>query len=193
MRASTRHPAVNRPTTAGLGSFAEVVGSEASGYYSRLHQAGDMVWDETLQAWLITSRELVRKVGLEDDSVWQSPLVPDPDHWPLGIEPAAWVEMLGPSWKSISFLEGDAHRRFHRWWVRSFMPRALARLNETLIQPIAHAQIDRIADAGKAELVGQLARRVSPRVMVALLGLPWSDDRTAERIGALVDGRNAVL
>src|SRR5581483_11235724 len=91
-----------RPTTAGLGSLAHAIGTEAWDYYARLRERGDMVWDEQLGAWLVTSRELVREVGLAEDVTWQSPFVPDEERGNFGMDVNDWIAFQGPSPRSLS-------------------------------------------------------------------------------------------
>jgi cytochrome P450 len=92
-----------------------------------------------------------------------------------------------------SLLEGPEHHRVHRWWMRAFSGRALQALGDTLIRPVAHAEIDRFAARGHAELGAEFADRVAPRVIAAALGLPWEDDAWIDRVLALHRSRLRLI
>ena len=101
---------------------------------------------------------------------------------------------MGSGGRNVIFLlDGEAHHRLHRWWMRAFSPTVLASWREELIKPITHGQIDRFAARGRAELVEELASRVAPRVIAAVMGLPWRDDGWLEHLLSLVMGRLELI
>src|SRR5207244_4323117 len=57
-------------------------------------------------------------------------------------------------------------------------------LRGTIIRPVVHSMVDRLAARGRADLWEDLALPVPVRVIGALLDLPWRDDEWIERIWA---------
>ena len=168
-------------------SLLESADIEPSGVYEAIRAAGDVVWDEKLNAWLVSSYDLVRKVSQNDRGLWRSVLVWTESMPVMGLDENTWMEVQGGSPKHIFLIEGDPHERMHRWWLRTLQSRVLKHWEETLIRPVAHAQIDRVATAGKAELVTDYADRVAPRVICAIMGLPWQDEAFVQSMIELPD------
>jgi cytochrome P450 len=159
-------------------------------YFDRLRDAGEVVWDSQLDAWLVTSYEACKEMGRGDDTTWRPLYVPNEERPMLGMDNDTLVEFMGGGGKRVIFLlEGEAHTRLHRWWMRMFSPNALASWRAELIRPIIHAQIDRFAARGRGELVEELASRVPSRVIAAVMGLPWQDDDWLTHLLGLVMSR----
>ena len=94
----------------------------------------------------------------------------------------------GPLWdkvvNSLLCLEGDAHHRLRSLTSKAFTPRATLRLHDTMADVI-NELVDRIADAGRCDVVTDLARPYPVPIICALLGAPredwqqfsrWADD-----------------
>jgi cytochrome P450 len=172
-----------------VSSTAEV---EPWDYYEEVRRAGDVTWDAEQKAWLVSSYELVRQIGLEDGDVWRHVFLPTEERPPYGVDPQRWLEYWGSA-KHLNYLDGAAHNAVHRWWMFVFSPRMLTDWAERRIRPVAHAQIDRLAGCNRAELAGAYARRVAPRVMTSVLGLDWHDDTLPDRLVELHTRQRALL
>ena len=94
----------------------------------------------------------------------------------------------GPLWdkivNSLLCLEGGAHRRLRSLVSKAFTPRASERLHETIVGVI-NELVDRVADAGRCDIVTDIARPYPISIICALLGAPrqdwqqfslWADD-----------------
>jgi cytochrome P450 len=174
----------NVPTTASIGSLADTEDVLPWDYYARLRELGDVVWDAKMDAWLVSSYELVREVGRKDEVWFERNYVPREGRSQLGMTPEEWLHFIGggSAIAQPAMLTGEIHDRQHRWWMRAFSPRVLSSWRETLFRPICHAEVDRFAARGRAELVEEYAERVTPRVMAAMLGLPYDDDAWIARL-----------
>jgi cytochrome P450 len=182
-----------QPTSA-LGSLNQTANVEPWEYFDRLRETGEVIRDEQMDAWLVTSYEACKEMGRHDDTVWRPLYVPNDERTMLGMDTETLVEFMGSGGKRVIFLlDGEAHHRLHRWWMRAFSPTVLAGWREELIRPITHNQIDRFAARGRAELVEELASRVPPRVIAAVMGLPWQDDEWLEHVLGLVMRRLELI
>jgi cytochrome P450 len=155
-------------------SLFEVRDEQPWQLYERVREAGGIVWDEKANGWLVVSYDLIKQMGHADDVDWQALTTrgDDPD---AGMAWSDWTVLRGGP-RTLSLREGEDHHVFHRWWLQALSPRVLQHWGETLIEPIAHRQIDRFAQLGKAELVRDYTERVAPPVTAAVLGLPWEDE-----------------
>lgn len=112
---------------------------------------------------------------------------------PPGIHLAAQGVTSGPLWdrvvRSILCMEGEEHRRVRGLVSKAFTPRAITRLHGT-IETIMDGLVDDVADAGRCDVVADLARPYPIPVICALLGAPPSDwkqfSRWAEDIFKIV-------
>src|SRR5690349_23661610 len=97
---------------------------------------------------------------------------------PPGITLAAQGITSGPLFdkmaNSLLGLEGAPHTRLRKLVSRAFTPRATSRLQDT-IQEVVNGLIDRVADAGRCDVVTDLARPYPTPIMCALLGAPSED------------------
>jgi cytochrome P450 len=176
---------------AGVGSLVETADVDPGPYYRRVREAGNLVWDEQMNAWVATSYELVREITRQDNILWRSPLVPD-DHPPLGLTWERWEEFLGSRYRLFS-LEGPTHRRMHRWWLQVFKEDVLRGWSKEIIAPIAHQAIDRFAGAGRAELGSAYGDWVAPRIILAIMGITDADDDSIGRLFACAQRQDAAL
>jgi cytochrome P450 len=94
----------------------------------------------------------------------------------------------GPLWdkvvNSLLCLEGDAHHRLRSLTSKAFTPRATLRLHDTMVDVI-NDLVDQVADAGRCDVVTDIARPYPVPIICALLGAPredwqqfslWADD-----------------
>ncbi|MCK0174230.1 MULTISPECIES: cytochrome P450 [Mycobacteriaceae] len=97
---------------------------------------------------------------------------------PPGITLAAQGITSGPLYdklvNSLLGLDGPPHVRLRKLVSKAFTPRATARLQET-IHEIVNGLIDRVAEAGRCDVVTDIARPYPTPVICALLGAPRMD------------------
>jgi cytochrome P450 len=97
---------------------------------------------------------------------------------PPGITLAAQGVTSGPLFdkmaSSLLGLEGAPHVRLRKLVSKAFTPRATSRLTDT-IHEVVNELVDRVADAGRCDVVTDIARRYPTPIMCALLGAPSKD------------------
>jgi len=107
---------------------------------------------------------------------------------PPGIVLLAQGVDSGPLWdkviNSLLCVDGDTHRRLRGLCSKAFTPRTVARLHDTMVD-VMDGLVDRVAAAGRCDVVGDLARPYPVPIICALLGAPredwqqfssWADD-----------------
>jgi cytochrome P450 len=107
---------------------------------------------------------------------------------PPGINLLAQGITSGPLWdkvvNSLLCLEGDAHQRLRSLCSKAFTPRTVARLHDTMAD-VMNGLVDQVADAGRCDVVADIARPYPVPIICALLGAPredweqfslWADD-----------------
>jgi cytochrome P450 len=113
---------------------------------------------------------------------------------PPGLHLSAQGVTSGPLWDrvvgSIICAEGAEHHRLRSLVSRAFTPRATARLNDT-IGEVVNELVDGVAEAGRCDIVTDIARHYPIPIICALLGAPradWSQfERWAEAIFKMVN------
>ncbi|OBI76216.1 cytochrome P450 [Mycobacterium sp. E740] len=97
---------------------------------------------------------------------------------PPGITLAAQGITSGPLYdklaNSLLGLEGDPHVRLRKLVSKAFTPRATARLQDT-IHEVVNGLIDQVAEAGRCDVVTDIARPYPTPIICALLGAPRED------------------
>ena len=97
---------------------------------------------------------------------------------PPGITLAAQGITSGPLFDkmatSLLGLDGASHVRLRKLVSRAFTPRATSRLQET-IHEVVNGLIDRVMDAGRCDVVADIAYQYPTPIMCALLGAPRED------------------
>src|SRR5919204_759856 len=172
---------MNVVTTASIGTFDK--GPTPWPYYAKLAELGEVVWDEGMNAWLVSSYRVMKEAALQDHDVWDTPRIADAPVSPIkGMSKEQWIEFFGPKASAIALLNGQAYNEQHRWWFAMFSPRVLKEWGDTLIEPIANRMLDTFIDRGHAELCEEYGERISPRVMTAMMGLPWDDEELQQRV-----------
>jgi cytochrome P450 len=172
---------VTSMSEAGLPSLGHAADVEPWEYLERIRSVGDVVWDEEMKAWLVTSHALLKEVSRNDEKVWGSARADEVDGLPVSLE--EWLGFVGyHSPHNLQVLLGEEHHQQHRWWMRTFSGRTVRVLGDTLVRPVAHAQLDRLAGLDRADLWTEFANCVAPRVIAAAMGLPWEDDEWIEHL-----------
>ncbi|WP_319436502.1 cytochrome P450 [Mycobacterium sp. RTGN5] len=97
---------------------------------------------------------------------------------PPGITLAAQGITSGPLFdklmNSLLGLQGAPHVRLRKLVSKAFTPRATSRLSDT-IHEVMNGLIDRVMDAGRCDVVTDIARRYPTPIICALLGAPPED------------------
>ncbi|ORB83767.1 cytochrome [Mycobacterium kansasii] len=97
---------------------------------------------------------------------------------PPGITLAAQGITSGPLFdklaSSLLGLDGASHVRLRKLVSKAFTPRAISRLQET-IHGVVNGLIDRVVDAGRCDVVTDIAYPYPTPIMCALLGAPRED------------------
>jgi cytochrome P450 len=185
------HPHRGVPTTDEIGS-PRADHPDLRAYFDQLRELGDVVWDETSSAYLATSYELCREIarGEGEAGLWDPYPVPGAGQPPSGgVDDETWLELTQLGSARVLPL-GPRHKPQHRWWMELFTPRVVSTWREEFIRPICHAQIDRFAGAGRAELVADYAARIAPRLFVRLMGAEDAGDEFADYLTGLFAKRD---
>jgi cytochrome P450 len=164
-------------TETAIDSYASTRDAEPYAFYDALHATGSVRWDEGLAAWLVGSYDGVKQVLLDDDVGYAMP-----DR--IGERRKVHAQWAGGP-RVITMLEGEEHARVHKWWMQALSPMRVEAWRASLIRPIIDRTIDRFIASGRAELRSQLADRVPPRVIAAVMGFPWEDDAWVDELTRL--------
>jgi cytochrome P450 len=173
-------------STEQLESFKTTVDQEPFGYYERLREAGDVVWDQDLQALLIGSYDLVRSLLRQDGRALRKPRAEEFQNDPV-------IRSLVHSPRVISATVGKEHARYHTWWLKAYSRANVERWRPTRIQPVVDDIIDRFVDRGSAELVEEFTEAVPMRVIASVIGLPWRDDEWIDSCRTYLEVRAEYL
>ena len=97
---------------------------------------------------------------------------------PPGITLAAQGITSGPLYdklvNSLLGLDGAPHVRLRKLVAKAFTPRATSRLSDT-IHEVMNGLVDRVTDAGRCDVVPDIARRYPTPIICALIGAPPED------------------
>ncbi|QEN14829.1 cytochrome P450 [Mycolicibacterium sp. ELW1] len=97
---------------------------------------------------------------------------------PPGITLAAQGITSGPLFDKLATsllgLDGAPHVRLRKLVSKAFTPRATSRLTDT-IHEVVNGLIDRVMDAGRCDVVTDIARPYPTPIMCALIGAPPED------------------
>ena len=162
------------------GSLLSTIDHDPSPYYQRLHASGEASWDADMGLWLVASSAGCKHVMRNDKTLVRHA-------WPEMRSEV--LDVIEGGERSLKYLDGDEHSRFHRWLVRTFSPNQVELWKASFIEPIVSGLLDDFAHDGQAELTSQFARAIPIRVIAAILGLPWEDASWLSNCQALLDQR----
>ncbi len=135
--------------------------------YEALRAQGSVVWDESLKGWLVLDFDLCRHVELNEQTQFRN-MYADAD--PLVVE-------LKGGAANITVSQGEQHLRMRRFHMSLLSPKALQSYRDNIVTPIIQNALDRVlAKRGSADLAADFGDQIPPRVICALLGMPWQDD-----------------
>jgi cytochrome P450 len=139
--------------------------------YDRLRSEDPVHWDPFLHSWIVTRYEDVVTV-LRDFSAARTPTPEQLASIGLAdLNPIAKVMV-----KQMLFLDPPSHTRIRSLAACAFTPQRVAALRNR-IQQIADDLLDRVAPAGKMDIIADLAEPLPAIVTAEMLGVPVADHR----------------
>lgn len=165
-------------------SFVSTLDTDPYGFYDRAREQGGVVWDDGVNAWLVTSYDALREVMRQDKKLVRHAVADMPD--PV-------LHTVSGGKRSRLLLHGDEHGRHHRWFIRRFSQPLVEQWREMLLRPIAGRLLDGAGADGRIEILGQYSDRFSIRVISAVIGLPWEDDAWVDHCKSLLDRKQHYL
>ncbi len=146
--------------------------ADAGPWYQQLHAEDPVHWDEAINAWIIVRHDDIMTI-LQDPRVSSARIMPA-----LQRVPADQRETLRPIYerlaKQIMFTDPPDHTRLRALMNRAFTARRMDALRP-VIQQIVDGLLDRVQDAGRMDLIRDLAYPLPATVIGDLLGVPRSD------------------
>lgn len=140
--------------------------------YEAMRANGPVVWDTSMNAWLVLDFKLCRYVELHEEDLFRS-IYADAD--PM------LVEIKGGR-TNITITQGESHQRLRRFHMSLLSFKALESYRRNIVTPIVEDSIARVlARPGAADLTADFGDGIPPRVICALLGMPWQDEGLVER------------
>jgi cytochrome P450 len=146
--------------------------------YEAMRAHGKVIWDDSVRGWLVLDFELCRHVELHEEDQFRNPYA---DADPLVVE-------LKGGKSNISISQGKQHERLRRFHMSLLSPKAMDSYRTNIVTPIVADSIARLAaKGGAADLAADFGDNIPPRVICALLGMPWRDDGLIEKTKTLHD------
>lgn len=133
--------------------------------YARMRDAGSILWDHGMAAWLVLGHEDCAFVLRREDLFAE----------PTGTLPGA-SEIVGR--RDLRSLTGPAHDVLHRALAHAWRPGTIARYGPGLVRPLLAARLEALADRPTLELFHDVAAIVPIAVITGVLGLEGRDDAT---------------
>jgi cytochrome P450 len=148
------------------------------GSYETMRSEGKVVWDDSVRGWLVLDFELCRYVELHEEDQFRNPYA---DADPLIVE-------LKGGRSNITISQGKQHERLRRFHMSLLSPKAMDSYRTHIVQPIIADSLARLAaKQDAADLTADFGDMIPPRVICALLGMPWQDDGLIEKTKRLHD------
>ncbi|MFN8623117.1 MAG: cytochrome P450 [Chloroflexota bacterium] len=135
--------------------------------YEAIRAAGPVVWDEGMNAWLVTSHHLSTAILRDEDRFAE----------PTGSLPDA-ERIVGR--RDIRSLLADQHETLHRAVSHAWRPDPIAPLATAAVRPLVAERLAGLGPAGGFELFGGFARLLPISVISRVLGLPDADQATLD-------------
>ena len=131
--------------------------------YERLREAGSVVWDDGMRAWLVLDHEGCAFVERREDLFAE----------PTRSLPGA-AEITGP--REFRSLVGEPHRRLHQYLSHRWQPAAVEPYRDEFVRPIVKRRVAAAAAAGRFELWQDVASLIPVAVIARIIGLPAADE-----------------
>ena len=165
-------------------SFKDTANTDPYGFYDLVRDAGEVVWDEQVNGWLVTSHSAIRELMREDKTLVR--------HFGTEITDPTFLAVIGGKRSRIVFND-DRQVRHHRWFVQRINYSVVDGWRETLLRPILDQLLDGVAAEGRVEVWGDLADKFSVRVIAAFMRLPWQDDEWIARCKRMLERKQAYI
>ncbi|NMG41699.1 cytochrome P450 [Chelativorans sp. ZYF759] len=142
-------------------------------YYEALRGDGPIVWDTQMNAWAVLGFEECAFIEMNEDRFRN----------PYQTVPPVVVEIKGGG-RNITLLSGEEHMRMRRFFLKLMTPPLVEGYRNNQVAPTINMLMKRILakGTGKADLTAEFGDQIPPRVIAALLGMPWEDDAMVARI-----------
>lgn len=134
-------------------------------FYRSLRARGPVVWDDSMQGWLITTLDACREVFRNDNTLFRHP---------DGDKDGDYATM-SPGLRPLKTLTGEPQRKLHNWMMRAFTPRETSAMRDGLIRDVIESALSSIEGRERIDLVADFIDKIPVRVVAAVLDLPWRD------------------
>jgi cytochrome P450 len=151
--------------------YRDTTDQEPFDFYDRARAGGGVEWDESMNAWLVTSYDACKELEREEEKTYR--------HGYLAMETDVFVEVEGGP-GNIVFLTGEEQRNLHRAFIKVLQPALIERWRDELVNPILDDLIGRFKADGEVELWTELCDKFPVRVITAVCGLPYDDEAWVE-------------
>jgi cytochrome P450 len=148
--------------------------SEPTDYYDHLLEGPEVVWEERLGAWLAVSYRACREVLTNDDKRFGAVKADL-------FNPGIFVQIQGGP-RHMNFLQGDEHKRMHRWWAAQFNQSRISEIRESVIRPVIKEILDRLGNRSHVELVAEINAELPFRVILTVMNVHLSDQEIADSL-----------
>ena len=138
-------------------------------FLRQLRALGPAVWGRAfgMPTLLLLSHELVNAAFRDED------VFPSAEFYGTTV-----TDVLG---RNLQCLYGEEHRLQRALVSPAFRPSAMPGLVTPLLEPVAHELLDRVATAGRADLVADFTSRYPFIIITRLLGLPRRSEEEVKR------------
>lgn len=143
---------------------------EPSSIFDRLRNQGPVLWDASMNGWIVLSFDLCKHIEDRED-LYRHPYA-DADEVTLEIKGGA---------SNLTVLQGDEHVRMHHYLLRLFSPKQVQQYMHEHVAPIIDYLFERLTRLTHADLAGAVADQLPPRVFVSLFGMDWHDEALVKR------------
>jgi cytochrome P450 len=157
-----------------LPSYATFFDRDPFDFFERVRAQGPVIWDEGMQAWLVTGYKDVAFVQRHEE-IFVAP-------WPR----MDFESIFGR--RTLFMIEGDAHRRLYGKIAQFFTKAVIDDYRVRFIRPLVEARLDRVAPLGRAELAEEFAQEIPVRVIGSMLGVPWQDEQMGHDVWQWTSG-----
>ena len=128
-------PASPFPSTPASDSLAGTANALPYEYYERMREKGEVVWDEGMKAWVVTSIDAARHV-LRNDKVLFNHGLQELDRDMVSVIAGG---------ENIVMMTGERHTKMHQWFIKALSPPTIEKWRSALIKPVAAHLVDRFA------------------------------------------------
>lgn len=95
----------------------------------------------------------------------------------------AYARNIGISFgRSISTMDAPEHPRYRKIFQKAFLPQAVSKWGESLVDPVVRDLMDKFIDRGKADLVQQFTLHYPFHIIYRQLALPPEDVKTFHKL-----------